>query len=61
MTKKQKLRSDEDYQRLDDAFGVLLDWQGEIQRALYAKGLSEKPLSQVMQAIREVHSPEEAM
>lgn len=55
----RKPKTDEDYIKLDEAIGTLTDWYSEICDALASRNVSESTFSDVLQAIRLVHSPEE--
>ncbi len=57
--KEPKVRTDEDYRKLDDAIGTMSEWQREIQDELAKKGISWKAFSETLSAMVRVHSPEE--
>jgi hypothetical protein len=51
--------TDDDYVALDDAIATLEHWEREIVDQLARKGVSWKAFSDVLDAMREVHSPSE--
>ncbi len=59
MPKKPKIRTDEDYRKLDDAIGTMAEWQREIVDELAKKSISWKAYAETLDAMRRVHSPEE--
>lgn len=59
MPRKPKQRTDEDYIRLDAAIATICDWLPEIVAELNKKHISERTMSEVLDAMQRVHSPEE--
>ena len=55
--KKKSAKTDKDYCRLDDALATLCDWREEILDELSKRCLSWKIFSEMLDAMRAVHSP----
>lgn len=56
--KPKKARTDDDYRRLDEAIGTMRDWEKEIVDMLAARCIGWRSFSEVIDAMRKVHSPE---
>lgn len=58
---KPKTRTDDEYVKLDEAIATMFDWRKEITQQLIDNRVNgpEKVLWAVMEAMRQVHSPEE--
>ncbi len=59
MSKPAKKRTDADYVELDNVIGTLIRWEREIVDELARRGRPYQYFGEVMDALRQVHSPED--
>lgn len=59
MKKTPKVRTDREYQELDDAIGTFMKWEREIVDALSRMALNESNYHRTLDAARNAHSYDE--